>query len=80
MPTNLPERPPQTGLNSWHYAGICLGVAGILVLFADAMTCPRSQTGLRHNNGHLSVRCKTVAREVGGSVRKRHKVTGRDSR
>lgn len=34
MPTNFPERRPQTGLNSWHYAGICIGLAGILIIFA----------------------------------------------
>jgi hypothetical protein len=34
MPTNFPEDRPQTGLNSWHYVGICVGLAVILVLVA----------------------------------------------
>jgi hypothetical protein len=36
MPTNFPERRPQTGLNNWHYAGICIGLAGMLVLVASS--------------------------------------------
>jgi hypothetical protein len=34
MPTRLPERRPQAGLNSWHVAGICIGFSAILVFLA----------------------------------------------
>jgi hypothetical protein len=38
MPTRFPERRPQTGLNSWHKAGISLGLAVFILggaLFAS---------------------------------------------